>query len=513
MTEIASTPGATLSASRPNARQDLAVAAAYAILVPLFSLLVCAIAFMFGVKGEELGMVAVAMLTTVVAFIPVAAQRLIAPSRRHLFISFFSLIFLIYFALPVFTQYFWHVEESASVTALDNLAPADIIRGQFAALVALVCMMVGFALPLGGLVTTILPIPRHEWGHTNSLIVAVGMVAVGWVLFLSGRLGLVALPSQLGSGLLGTISSSYYFGLALLTIVFVKYRSRPAIVILLAMLPISMLFGFLTGSKKLFLAPAAMIAMAHMVTTRRVRAFWFIAGGIGLIIVYPLAQFYRDVVQVGGGMTAAQVLQNPGRLVTLVSNFLSTADPVEYLTAGIDATTSRLSALGILTVIVRDAGERVPFQGGWTIAMVFVSFIPRFIWPGKPQMAIGQWVTEEFGSGPGIESSTGPSQTGELYFSYGWAGIVIGWLLLGIYFRTISQLFFREGAPTPALLTAVIALWATLPGLQGTLLNFTTGFLFIAVYIAALHLAVRVFMGTTVPGRAPPPSVGVFGSG
>jgi len=29
---------------------------------------------------------------------------------------------------------------------------------------------------------------------------------------------------------------------------------------------------------------------------------------------------------------------------------------------------------------------------------------------------------------------------------------------------------------------------------------------FTALYIVLLHLLVRVFMGTTVPGRAPPPS-------
>lgn len=497
--------GQDARAAARRTRRDLGVAAAYAFLIPFFALVVFAVALVVGIRGQQLTIVALAMFTTVVAFTPVAAQRLLHPDRRHLFISFLTLTFLIYFVVPVFTQYFWAVQDDFSGTSLYNIDPTDIIWGQIAALISLVCLIIGFALPLGPLVTTFLPVPRHEWGHQNTLLIATGMILIGWVLFISGRLGLGLIPRQLGSGFLGTVSSSYYFGIALLTIAYVKFRSRPALLLLVIFMPLSMIFGFLTGSKHLFLAPAAMVAMAHMVASRQARTYWFVAAVVGIAIVYPIAQFYRMTVQVGNQLTAAEVLSNPDRLIFLMSTFISSVDPVEYMLAGLNATSGRLSGLGILSVVIRDTGESVPFQGGWTLAMAVISFIPRAIWPNKPPMAIGLWVTETYGSGPGIASATGPTQVGEFYFSYGWAGVVFGWLLLGIYFRSISELFFRANAPTVASLTAVIALWATLPGMQGTLLNFTTGFLFTAGYIALLHLIVRVFMGTTLPGRSPPP--------
>jgi len=497
---------ASPQAEASRARQDLAVAAAYAFLVPFLALTVCGVAVVLGVRGYELAMIGMAMFTTVVAFIPVAGQRLIHPDRRRLYISFLTLTFLIYFALPIFTQYFWAVEDSLSHTALYNIDPEEILMGQTAALVALVCLIVGFALPLGPLITSFFPVPRHEWGHQNTLIISTGMIVVGWVLFLSGRMGLGLVPTRLGSGFLGSITSSYYFGIALLTIAYIKFRSRPALLLLFVFLPLSTLFGFLTGSKRLFLAPAAMVAIAHMVVTRKARIYWFILAALGISVIYPIAQFYRMTVQMGNTLSIPEVLANPGRAALLLSTFIASVDPGDYLLAGLDATAGRLSALGILTVIVNSTPDLVPFQGGWTLAMVPISFIPRAIWPDKPATTIGLWVTETYGSGPGIISATGPSQVGELYFSYGWPGIIFGWLLLGIYFRGISELFFRADAPTVSLLTAVIALWTTLPGLQGTLLNFTTGFVFTALYIVLLHLLVRVFMGTTVPGRAPPPS-------
>jgi hypothetical protein len=492
-----------LAASR--ARRDLAAASAYALLVPFFALIVCVISLLMGVRGQELLMVALAMLTTVIAFIPVVVQRLIPPERRHLFISFLSLVFVLYFALPVFTQYFWAVQDNFSVTALYNIELEDVIFGQIAAIIALISLLIGFALPLGSLIRTALPLPRHEWGEQNSLLVAVSVILLGWVVFLSGRVGLGFIPTSLGSGAVGSVGSFYVFGIALLTIVYLKFQSRTALSLMLFFIPISMFFGFLTGSKSSVLLPAAMVALAHIVTTRQVRASWFIGAIIAITLLYPVAQFYRSVVQVGNTLSAAQVLSDPNRMILLLSTFADTIDPAEYLTAGIRSATSRLSALGILSVIVRDTGDRIPFQGGWTLAMAAVSFVPRVIWPGKPAMAIGVWVTENFGSGPGINSATGPSQIGEFYFSYGWAGVILGWTLLGIYFRAISELFFRPNAPTPALLTAVIALWTTVPALQGTLLNFTSGFLFIAVYVAVLHLLVRVFLGTTIPEQPSTP--------
>jgi hypothetical protein len=478
-------------------RSDLAGAAAYAIIVPFLAVVICAFSLIAGVRGRELTMVAIATLTLVVAFIPIGSQRLLHPDRRHIFISFICLAFPVYFVLPVFTQYFWGGDDTGSVASLLSLDLSDIIQAQLAALVSLVCLIIGFASPLGILVTAIFPRPRHEWGHQNALIVGVGMVVVGWLTFALGQLGL--LPRQLGSGALGAIISSYYFGLALLTIVYLKFQSRQALVVLLALLPLAMLVGFLTGSKRLFLAPAALIALAHMVTIRRARAFWFVGGLTGVVLIYPIASFYREVVQAGNVLSLAEVLRNPGRMLLLVSSFVSQVEPLEYFRAGLEATTNRLNYLGILTLIVRDAGERVPFQGGWTIGLAFISFIPRIFWPGKPATSIGQWVTDNFGSGPNIESSTGPSQIGELFFNFGWPGIVIGWILLGIYFRTISEMFFRKDAPTVALMIAVIALWTTLPALGGTFTNFISGFLFNAGYIGVLHMGVRVFLGTSIP--------------
>ncbi|MEZ4218750.1 MAG: hypothetical protein R3E88_19925 [Myxococcota bacterium] len=508
MSEAAPVPMSGAAPAEPARRRteggpDLRLAAILFAAIPAVAFLVCGIAFASGTRGDEMTMVVIAMFTFVVGVLPIAVQALLPASRRHLFISLFALAFLVYFVLPVFPEYFWSDHEGFQRDRLINIAPADIVNGQLAALVALCSVLAGFALPLGKVAAAVLPSPRYDWGYANTLLIAVLMIAFGWLIFLLGQFGL--LPRDLGTGFLGTLSSSYYLGNGMLVIAALRHRSRAAVLLLLVMLPPSMGFAFFTGSKKLVLAPLATIALAHIVTTRRVRISWFLGGLVAITFLYPIAQFYRDVVQVGNQLGAVEVLRNPGRAIGLLSAFVSSVDWGEYLLAGLNATSSRMSALGILSVIVRDTPDAVPFQGGWTVGLVFISYIPRIVWPDKPITTIGQWVTDNYGAGPIVTSQTGPSQVGELFFNFGWPGIILGMLVIGMLFRLMSEMVFRPNAPTVALITAVTALWTILLSLQGALTGLINGFVFALIPIVAAHLIVRFVLGGRPAARGAEP--------
>ena len=63
------------------------------------------------------------------------------------------------------------------------------------------------------------------------------------------------LPKRVGSGFLGMISNSTYFGIALLMLTYLRHRSREALMMMLLLIPPSMAFNFLTGSKTAFFSP------------------------------------------------------------------------------------------------------------------------------------------------------------------------------------------------------------------------------------------------------------------
>ena len=147
--------------------------------------------------------------------------------------------------------------------------------------------------------------------------------------------------------------------------------------------------------------------------------------------------------------------------------------------------------------------DRVPFQGGWTLSHLFLAYIPRAIWPGKPQLAIGIWITEHFGSGPGVPSHTGPSWIGELYRNFGYWGIIVGMLVIGVLFRLVHELFFRRSSTIPAILVRGIFLFTTLPALGGSLQGPSTGTTFALIPLLAAHLLVWTLTRSPSPRLEP----------
>ena len=109
-------------------------------------------------------------------------------------------------------------------------------------------------------------------------------------------------------------------------------------------------------------------------------------------------------------------------------------------------------------------------------------------------------MTDTYGPGPEVRSNTGASWIGELYFNFGYAGVVIGMLILGIWFRLLQEHFFGPDATIPALLMACAILEQTARTVGGSVSSPINGAIFTLVPVAFLHMVVQVLSS---PGRRP----------
>ena len=78
-------------------------------------------------------------------------------------------------------------------------------------------------------------------------------------------------------------------------------------------------------------------------------------------------------------------------------------------------------------------------MAGETFKYLAFSFIPRIFWPGKPFVTQSTWFTYYIGMAASPEdatASTGITAVGELYWNFGYPGVILGMLLLGIAVRT-----------------------------------------------------------------------------
>lgn len=85
------------------------------------------------------------------------------------------------------------------------------------------------------------------------------------------------------------------------------------------------------------------------------------------------------------------------------------------------------------SIIVHETGNSVEYLHGKTFSHAVETFIPRFLYPEKPSLNIGNWTAQHYGalaSGDTV-TSLSPSLMGEFYMNFGLLGVVSGMALLG----------------------------------------------------------------------------------
>lgn len=122
-----------------------------------------------------------------------------------------------------------------------------------------------------------------------------------------------------------------------------------------------------------------------------------------------------------------QSIVGRGRFNRLVSD--TRPNPAGF-TDGMMHVLARVSTSSQLSQIGRIADED-GLLGGETVSYALFIFIPRAIWPDKPQIAPAQWFAEKIGRGQRLASgkfSNAVNMTvpGELFLNFGWIGTILG---------------------------------------------------------------------------------------
>jgi hypothetical protein len=86
------------------------------------------------------------------------------------------------------------------------------------------------------------------------------------------------------------------------------------------------------------------------------------------------------------------------------------------------------------------ANDRASFANGETIWQSILALIPRIIWPDKPFEAGGQGIVTKYtGIVFGENTSVGVGQVMEFYINFGYTGIVVGFLVMGIIIGMLDK--------------------------------------------------------------------------
>jgi hypothetical protein len=176
------------------------------------------------------------------------------------------------------------------------------------------------------------------------------------------------------------------------------------------------------------------------------------------------------------------------------------SDSTGYLVEWLDETMSRVNdstAAGMVRILADDEG----FLNGEGLDYLPMAFVPRVFWPEKPTLDQGRWFAYKLGvaSDPSTATtSIGQTAAGELYWNFGWLGVIFGMFIAG---GSLAGCMWRIAGPAPeiGILEMTAYTTAMLTFLLGT--NSTAGSFFVGNISLGLMFFVLMKVRKRFSGR------------
>jgi len=265
-------------------------------------------------------------------------------------------------------------------------------------------------------------------------------------------------------------------------------RLRPSVAVptlatLSAMTAVVLYFTF--GGKGLALTLLGMPAMAYYEVKRRVPfKSVFVVVLLFVFIIFPVYNTYRTLDK----------NLDMGRRVDRTVDMARTWSSDKYLDASVYAFLKRITIVTSIAAIVSDTGRWVDYRYGETLILGPIGLlIPRFLWPDKPNISIGQEFGETFRLKNAMDNETyiAPSMVGDLYWNFSVPGVVVGMWLIGMSCRWYYQRFGAGAGFDPIRKSIYFTMLPTALGFEGNVAIVLGGFIKVLVILVVFIVLCR----------------------
>lgn len=237
----------------------------------------------------------------------------------------------------------------------------------------------------------------------------------------------------------------------------VAFRNRALYPVVLAVLAVEIVSGFLGDSKELALRGVALMVMARTLIEGRIPKTWLLAATAFILLAFPIFQAYRTEVLGGGRDRGAAAANFQANLEKALGSKKRESGNSHYTSRSL---LSRISLKGTMEMVIDRVGTDAKFQNGDTIIIALTAFIPRVIWRDKPDSSVGQLFNRELHISEFRDVYISPSQLGEMYWNFGWTGVVVGMTLLGFVLGFVNSRFdLSRGRSVTRLLVITVTIY------------------------------------------------------
>lgn len=283
----------------------------------------------------------------------------------------------------------------------------------------------------------------REWSPGIMLPIGVLLWAVGfyvtanWQFGFADRYSAAANVTNAFGGFLSLFRILQPLGSLVLIYLFLTSRSKGTLTILIATMLADVALGFLGDSKEIAVRAPALYIFSVVLLRERLPmiqgiAFILIAG-----IAFSVFSAYREIVHLRNE-SRSEALQNiESRLDSISEQDHSFGD---RFSGGLEYFADRVSMKSMVELITERTGNGVRFQHGHTIEPLLYAFIPRLLAPDKGDSSMaGQLVNREFHISADPDTYIAVSHLGELYWNFGWPGLIVGMTLIGAVMALVAS--------------------------------------------------------------------------
>lgn len=226
-------------------------------------------------------------------------------------------------------------------------------------------------------------------------------------------------------------------GAVLLVYAYLRERSKFLLYVFFGVCALKVPLAFVLDSKEIALQNLIIFLVAKWFYDAKVPLRWIALFFLGVSLLFPIFYAYRSTAFAPGINREKSM-----------SNFSSNLDKallksdkntkLGKLQDGILSFSWRINLKPTLATVVNNTGKGIPFQKGHTLSLLLYALIPRFILPEKEDSSIGQIFNRAFKISANPNTYISTSFLAELYWNFGWPGIVLGMFFIGMSFGLIG---------------------------------------------------------------------------
>jgi hypothetical protein len=326
-----------------------------------------------------------------------------------------------------------------------EILPSSILRTQWMIAVAMALFALGYC--VGPYRLAAIRSRRLTEALSRRFTDEIRGPAVPWLLL---GIGLVA---QYVSTVAGVVPTAAGYGqylviaaecvpLAVATAAIRAYRigTPAAWLSLVIVLTATIISGALASSKGTFLIAILAAIIPYSIIHHRLPIGAMAAALLFfLLIVIPFNLAYRENAEFAPNLTAAEAIADAPRIASHVLAYDVSTDVIGQSASFL---AERIREIDSPAIIMQRTPSEIPFSASSQLVTApLLGLIPRILWSGKPVVATGAEMSQEYFQTPAqVHTSTAITPEGDLYRHGGWFPLILGMFLIGCGIRILDEM-------------------------------------------------------------------------